>query len=267
MNSQQLSDDWAAWLALNVQRGCAPRDLLRDMKAGGISEVVAIEAIAKLRVDTAEVPLTLPALDPHTPNIVAMLERPQICVIDDFLSAAECTELIALGTDLAQPSAVVDATSGGATLHAARRGSMAFMSDAQPTIRGIKARIATCVRWPIDRFEDLQVIGYRPGDEYQAHFDWFNDDEFGAAAHLANGGQRTGTFLIYLDAPQIGGATVFPRASGFRVHPKAGRAVWFRNIDEYGEPDHLTLHAGEPVIAGVKHVCTAWLRTCTFTAR
>ena len=269
-----LPTEWASWLQLNVHRGCAAADLLRDMLQGGIAEPTARAALAAAfaATETAALPATnpkLPGIELDAPTrsageralrIVTRTAQPQVCVIEDFLNAEECRRLLALGAAAARPAEVVDGATGRSTPHAARRGSMAFLDINDPLVRDIERRVSQLVDWDPRCFEPMQVIGYAPGDEYRAHFDWFNLDDPGAAQHLQRGGQRVGTFLMYLDTPAAGGDTTFPKAGGLRVHARAGRAVWFRNVTADGRPDPLVLHSGEPVVHGEKHVCTLWLR-------
>ncbi len=82
-------------------------------------------------------------------------------------------------------------------------------------------------------------------------------------AHLANGGQRVGTFVIYLSDVEAGGCTVFP-ALGLEVRPKKGSAVFFANVDADGTPDRKTLHGGQVMTRGVRDIATTWLRESVY---
>ena len=54
------------------------------------------------------------------------------------------------------------------------------------------------------------IINYEEGQEYKPHYDWFDPNAPGSATHLANGGQRVGTTVIYLATADGGGSTSFP---------------------------------------------------------
>ena len=71
-------------------------------------------------------------------------------------------------------------------------------------------------------------------------------------------GQRTVTFLIYLNDDYEGGATTFPRLD-WSFKGKAGDALAFWNVTD-GHPDTRTLHAGTPTRNGVKWLFSKWVR-------
>jgi prolyl 4-hydroxylase len=85
----------------------------------------------------------------------------------------------------------------------------------------------------------------------------------GLNKYMEVGGQRLGTFVLYLSRVEAGGGTSFP-AIGLEVMPKKGGAVFFLNTDPQHVPDQLTLHAGSPVVRGVKFVANKWLRQREF---
>ena len=79
----------------------------------------------------------------------------------------------------------------------------------------------------------------------------------GTAAQTSAAGQRVGTLIIYLQSPDAGGATRFPRIV-LDVAPIRGNAVFFAY--PHASPDSLTLHAGASVLRGEKWIATKWLR-------
>jgi prolyl 4-hydroxylase len=112
--------------------------------------------------------------------------------------------------------------------------------------------------------EDLQVMRYGVGAEYTPHFDYFDLDRPGQAAHLANGGQRIASLVIYLNDVEAGGETVFPEV-GLSVAPAKGSAVYFAYTDARSRCDPLSFHAGAPVQRGEKWIATRWMRERAFT--
>jgi prolyl 4-hydroxylase len=126
-------------------------------------------------------------------------------------------------------------------------------------IARIEARLAALAHWPVERSEGLQVLRYDANDEYRAHFDWIDPALPGLRKHLEHGGQRLGTFVLYLSKVESGGSTSFP-SIGLDVMPQKGGALFFVNTDSQLVPDELTLHAGLPVVKGVKFIANKWLR-------
>ena len=105
----------------------------------------------------------------------------------------------------------------------------------------------------------LQILHYGVGGEYQPHFDYFEPEESGSAAHLRRGGQRISTLIMYLNDVDAGGETIFPDL-GLTVAARKGGGVYFSYCDSQGNLDRRTLHGGAPVQRGEKWISTHWLR-------
>jgi prolyl 4-hydroxylase len=72
-------------------------------------------------------------------------------------------------------------------------------------------------------------------------------------------GNRTWTFMVYLNDGMTGGATRFTEID-LEVQPKRGMALLWNNLRPDGTPNPATMHCGEPVIAGHKIIITKWFR-------
>ena len=79
-----------------------------------------------------------------------------------------------------------------------------------------------------------------------------------AARFMAQGGQRVGTLLVYLNDVASGGETVFPTL-GLGVKPKRGRCLLFFPGFEDGRRDERLLHAALPAVEE-KWVAQVWVR-------
>ena len=66
------------------------------------------------------------------------------------------------------------------------------------------------------------------------------------ATHTASGGQRTWTVMVYLNAVERGGETLFRRL-GRSFTPVPGMALAWNNLHADGTPNHFTLHEALPV--------------------
>lgn len=190
---------------------------------------------------------------------------PAVALCEDVLTADECAALIAYAQDRGlAPSSVIDDETGTPVPHPERTSYGALLGRAETSfIAQIEARLAALTEWPTDNGEGLQILSYRPGQEYRAHYDAFPDGA-GGNLHKREAGQRVNTVIVYLQAADAGGGTSFP-GSGLTLRPRIGSAVIFRNVDCHGRRDPASLHAGEPVIAGEKIVLTYWQRQHAFT--
>jgi prolyl 4-hydroxylase len=194
-------------------------------------------------------------------RVLLSMNCPRMVLFGDFLSLDECDALIQAARPRLRRSLAINADTGGEAPHEARTSDgMFFQRGETELIRRIEARISRLLNWPIDHGEGMQVLNYRTGAEYKPHFDYFLPAAAGTPFFLERGGQRLATFLMYLNAPEQGGGTVFPNL-GMTVAAQPGHALFF----SYEGPleDTRTLHGGQPVIAGEKWLATKWLREST----
>lgn len=162
-------------------------------------------------------------------------------------------------------STVVDEKNKGEAVDKRRTSYGFFIHNnwTDPILIGIEKRIAILTGMPMENGEALHVLYYRVGGEYQPHYDFFNADTPGGAECLLRGGQRVASLIMYLNTPDAGGETVFPRAN-ISITPRKGDAVLFYNCTPNGLVDPNSLHGGAPVIAGEKWIMTKWIREGMF---
>ena len=191
----------------------------------------------------------------HRVDVALCLDLPPLRVLDNILSPVECGELI----ELARPRldrALTVAPGGQQQIDAARTSSgMFFQLGETGLIQRIEQRIAALVGLPVDHGEALQILHYAPGQQYEPHCDWFDPKQPGFDSITAKGGQRVASVIMYLNSPEGGGGTHFPKA-GVTITARRGSAVYFA----YDSGDQESLHAGLPVTAGEKWIATKWLR-------
>ncbi len=195
-------------------------------------------------------------------DIEVLSWSPRIVIYHQFLSPEECDYLIEISKPYLTPSTVVDETKPNGRKIDKRRNSegMAFPRDHQdPTITDIENRISLLTLIPPENGENIQVLHYHLGGEFQPHYDYFKSNTTGGASFLKMGGQRVASFLMYLNAPENGGATVFPKV-GIEIQPVKGDALLFFDCHLDGSVDTQTLHGGAPVTGGEKWLATRWLR-------
>jgi prolyl 4-hydroxylase len=231
------------------------------------------EAVGRLRAlsandaDPAAEQLTLlsamdldDAGDPHAiPQGERVLDTPQVTLFRGFASTAECSYLVHISEPAFQP-ATVGHVSGGAQQHNQQVRTCdvaAFPWIAEDlVIQAFNRRIAAASETSAECGEPLQILRYRPGQEFKPHRDCLPPGQ----------NQRVMTMLVYLNDAYEGGETEFLK-TGFKIKGSPGDAILFRNADESGNPDPDSLHAGLPVTFGVKLLASRWIRQHPFGSR
>jgi prolyl 4-hydroxylase len=196
----------------------------------------------------------------HAIRLQMSLQRPQLMVFGNVLSREECKQLIASSQSKLARSTTIDEQTGKAEWHADRTSSGTFFAlDETPLIAQLDQRIAQLMQMPVVNGEGLQILNYQIGGEYKPHYDYFPPDQPGSATHIATGGQRVATLIIYLNDVGEGGATIFPEL-GLAVTPVQGSAVYFSYCNSRNQLDPLTYHGGNSVTRGEKWIATKWMR-------
>ncbi len=278
----QLSLAWRDWILRNLARGCTQQSLVADMLRQNFAPELARAAVAELAAAATADIVPFPAVrrapvgyeyeTPRLPpgNVVHTFDRdipvllrvrkPTVALLGDVLSEAECDELIRRSRDKLQRSTTVDPAYGRHEVIAARSSEGTFFPlNADAFIARIDRRVSELMNCPVEHGEGLQILCYGAGGEYQPHFDYFPPDDPGSRQPMAVGGQRISTLIMYLNAVEQGGATIFPEL-GMEVLPQKGSALYFEYTNSRSAVDPRTLHGGAPVTGGEKWIVTKWMR-------
>lgn len=189
-----------------------------------------------------------------------VFEAPRVVTFARFLSPAACAWIIERARPRLEAARVKNADTGSAGSDAMRTNTgMGFsVVDTDLVIQLAHARIAAAIGAPVAHQEPTNILHYTPGQEYKPHFDFIDPGVAHFARELQTVGQRTVTFLIYLNDDYEGGATAFPRLD-WSFKGRTGDALAFWNVTD-GRPDPRTLHAGTPTRNGVKWLFSKWVR-------
>jgi prolyl 4-hydroxylase len=195
--------------------------------------------------------------DPReAPKSERLGEHPEVTLFRGFLTPAECDYLIRTAMPVFVPATVghVSRMVGGVIpqIRTCDTAGLPWVRET-PAVHAINRRIAAVSGTRVDWGEPLQILRYRPGQEFKPHRDWTEDVE----------NQRILTMLVYLNNAYEGGETLFLK-TGLKVRGDIGDAILFRNASSDGQPDMDTLHAGLPVISGEKFLASRWIRRTRF---
>ena len=180
----------------------------------------------------------------------------QLLSIESFLSPAECQAIIDLAKRKLRPSTITQAE-GYADFRTSRTCDLSYLDS--PVVKSLHDKIHTTLGLAHGSTEPMQAQHYAVGQEFKAHTDYFEPGSEEYRRFAKERGQRTWTFMIYLNQQCEGGETEFPELNK-RFKPVQGRALLWNNLKPSGHPNPRTLHLSHPVQSGEKWVITQWFR-------
>lgn len=220
------------------------------MQADTIAELAKDKANLKRLGDTVRARL---AGNPKVWKVPT--DKAEIYAIGDFMSAEECQRMITMIDEVARPSSVFDLQYKDGY----RTSYSGDVDPYHPFVKMIERRLDDLLGIEPSFGETVQGQRYLPGQQFKPHHDWFHPNTSYWESEIARGGQRGYTAMVYLNNVEEGGTTDFT-ALGLSVEPKQGVLLAWNNADMEGMPNPNTLHAGMPVVRGVKYVITKWYR-------
>jgi len=179
--------------------------------------------------------------------------RAKVWLVKDFVSQEEASELLTMGSKADFGTSLTKHSDGQEW----RSSSSAVLKRGNVLIDRLRQRAAMVCRVRPSFVEDLQIVRYRPGEQYQPHMD-------SDGPH-----HRHWTLLLYLNDPGGGGATGFPLLH-LRVMPAPRAAVLWENLRS--EPgialpvrNYYTLHDGQaPTGHHPKFAVNIWIRSSEY---
>lgn len=259
-----MDAQWLKWTQHNLARGCDPSELARILAGHGFSldQVACALAGAGNAPTMAGIDYQALANPPLLRNLDALGgravtdDRLQLYEIPDFLDAETCADIVELMDVWLRPSTV---TTGN--LHYGFRTSqtcdLGQLQDAR--VAALDAEIGHALGLNLAWAEATQGQKYEVGQEFKAHTDYFQPNTPEYAQFAGARGQRSWTFMIYLNATDAGGATHFTHLNR-SFFPRPGTALVWNNLQADGSPNPVTQHQGMPVEAGTKFIVTKWFR-------
>ncbi len=282
---------WLGWVHGNLERGCDKREIRDTLLTAGFSLDTVRAVLGVLYTDEIRIVPPMSAmpqqniamaqqnavvaqhLATHTTSInhYALFDTPakklaalpkstrfdssklQIYIIDDFMSPAECKAVMAAMESSLRPSTI---TYGEQNYRTSMTCDLSLLQ--QSIVKKIDTKIAKAIGIQLPYSEGIQGQKYSVGQEFKDHTDYFEPGiEYQENCRVL--GNRTWTFMVYLNDVTQGGGTRFS-AIDHTFYPKQGRAVVWNSLNVDGKPNINTMHAGLPIEAGEKYIITKWFR-------
>lgn len=272
----QFDESWKGWIQTNIDRGCCKdgifkilldegfdyEAIVRQMGHEPTSDVQSLTNPLKQTQDACEPERTqnagLAISRDHIfmPNAVRLDDdRVELYELENFLNESECAKLIDRIQSRLQPSGL----SSHEEDDAFRTSRTCFLDNLDDDfVAEIDDRICRMLGVHSSYSESIQGQYYEPGQEFKAHTDFFEENEM--ATHGGALGQRTYTFMIYLNDVEQGGETEFTQL-GKVYRPKLGTALIWNSLNPDGSPNAFTLHQAHKVKRGHKAIITKWFRS------
>jgi prolyl 4-hydroxylase len=179
----------------------------------------------------------------------------EMFTVPGFLPGEVCDALIALIDANRRPSTIADPNGDDYF----RTSETCDLDPAEPAVQQVETQLFALTGIDPAHGEPLQGQRYEVGQEFKAHTDYFEPNGEDFARYCSVSGQRTWTFMAYLNNVDAGGATRF-RLIDKMFQPRRGMLVGWNNRRPDGSLNGDTLHHAMKVRKGLKYVITKWYR-------
>lgn len=272
MNKRHLDDEWKGWLQHNIDRRCDPEELLgillkNNFSVTSIRESMGMhfpaqsfllneagEPIETNYAAIAAVKMTRP--DGELKAQQVLTKKLQLYTVDNFLSDKECDAVVRLMRKHLRPSTIT-VKSPDKYFRTSSTCDLSLLKS--KFVKDLDKKIAEAIGIRLAYSEGIQAQHYEVGQEFKKHTDFFEPGTKEYMENASRTGNRTWTFMIYLNTVPKGGETKFFNID-YAIAAEKGKAVIWNNLYPDGCVNYDTLHAGLPVKEGHKDIVTKWFR-------
>ena len=184
----------------------------------------------------------------------------QIYTYENFLTPKDCELLIEESNKNLRPSTVSNIKDEVITSSARTSATADLHYFASAYLNEIDNKITSFMQLNPFLGEIMQTQKYEIGQYYKEHTDYFHPLTREYKTYTEWMGQRTWTFMLYLNDVEEGGETYFKHLK-LKVKPKQGMAIFWNNLYKNGIPNFKTAHEACPPVSGEKYVITKWFRS------
>lgn len=280
-----IDESWRDWTTLNLSRGCSKKEIIQILLDNGFSPENIIhtlknhpdaselaemvhEASNKKIQNIGNAQLLSVNHGDSTESIDSIIlplanrvetDRAHIYTLDHFLSPDECQALVELIRRHFRPSTITNQDEADKTFRTSQTCDLGVLEN-QLLVEEINQRISEYMGIETERGEPIQGQYYQVGQQFKTHTDYFEPGTEEYEKFAKTLGQRTWTFMIYLNEVEAGGETEFPELKTV-IKPSPGKAVIWNSIHPSGAVNPASAHWAKPIIKGEKFVITKWFRT------
>jgi prolyl 4-hydroxylase len=261
MNANAPMDKrWLGWLREQMDLACDMSVAVGTLRKLGYSDAAIVAGMDAVRPrgNALELGVQQPPLLRRNPPTLHKIDTQKFdaYTLDDFLSPKECARIIALTVHHLQPS-MLSYASPDAAFRTSKTSHLCHLKS--PVALNIDAKICKTLGIRAEYSEGIQAQRYDVGEQFKPHWDYFEPGTESFRRLAGVRGNRTWTFMVYLNDGMEGGATRFT-VIDHAVKPKIGMALFWYNLNADGSPNTATMHCGEPVVSGHKNIITKWFR-------
>jgi prolyl 4-hydroxylase len=138
-----------------------------------------------------------------------------------------------------------------------RKAEIAVYGNESELLKKVRKIFSEKTKTTINQQETpVSFIRYGIGGEYKPHYDCYGDPK-----NIPNGesGDRLITGIFYLNDDYIGGETEFPLKK-IKIKGNQGDLLVWNNLNPDRTLNKKSLHAGLPIVDGVKYILVIWVR-------
>ena len=243
---------WEDWIDLNLGlNNCKKIMFQKSIEAGYTYDLIK----KKLGIDYIVNPQNSTDSDKISLRTAEKINARNLEIyrIPNFLNSEECDNFINIinNSDL-KKSTVYEANAPTESLH--RTSKTCYFKDTDIFTIDVESRICKTLGINNRFSEKIQGQKYAIGDEFKNHTDTFDQELL-----PTTNGQRTWTFMIFLNEVTEGGYTSFPYAYT-AVKPEKGMALIWNSLNTNKSMNVFSTHCGMPVLKGEKYILTKWFR-------
>jgi len=247
MRSTIINNEWILWIDKNLERNCDIKEI-RDVLEKAfplhpqINQILANRFSIQKKIERIKFPTV----------------KMDLYLIQNFLTTEECHNIIQAAKGHYTPSTITTQKTEkdlyfrtSSTCH-----YNALGAQGKNVLDQIDQKICNKMQLSNKSSEFIQIQHYVEGNEFKLHHDFFDVQ---SSREMKNQGNRTWTFMVFLNNVEKGGETFFEKIN-VKFQPKQGMALVWNNLHINGSPNYNTLHAGLPILTGEKYIITKWFR-------